>query len=882
MALPDHPGAATEEPAGIMGKQLVIVESPAKAKTINRYLGPEYVVEASVGHVRDLPKSAKGQPIPGVDIEKDFTPSYVVSPGSKKVIANLKKLAKGADEVWFATDLDREGEAIAWHLAEELKIDPASAKRVVFNAITKAQIEQAFANPHAIDMDRVNAQQTRRILDRIVGYQVSPLLWKRVAGGLSAGRVQSVAVRMIVERENLIRAHVPDEHWEVQGFFAVDPSRREDLETAWASLHETSEDDKPVTKKERNRWLGEHNGLAASLVELDEARFDLSVGAEAFQADGHDEPEHIGRIERMAEAIGLSDVSTEVVEDPAGKGPASRRIVVYGTPDPSTLYRVDGITKTRSKSRPGAPFITSSLQSAAASALGFTASRTMRAAQKLYEGITVRGEGQVGLITYMRTDSTHVSPEAIKQVREYIKSEYGDRYLPEKPVHHSSTNRSAQEAHEAIRPTDATRHPDSLPKKLDDDLRKLYRLIWSRFVSGQMVPAEWDRTEVRLARSDTDTGAVFKANGRVLAFDGFYRASGIPASDEQTLPSLEEGDELAPFALDPEQRFSSPPSRFSESALVKQLEKEGIGRPSTYASIIDVIQRRNYVEKLERSFHPTFLGEVVTGKLVEGFPTLMDIGFTKLMEADLDSIAAGESDWVKVLKDFYGPFTDSLEYAYEHMTHAKAETEPAIYKCPECGARTEYRLGKNGRFISCASYPDCKFAATVDRNGKPMLIQRVNVQCPEDGSPMVLRSGRFGPFLASVNYPDVKMVVNLDKKKGIKYPSIPPLETDIPCSKCDKTLNLRNGKRGPWLGCSGFPKCRGRGKWTELEDAKREELENALASHEKENPQVIIKDLEGRVIEEGTPIDVLLIVDDDDQLEIHPDVTPEEAENAGS
>ncbi len=865
-----------------MGKQLVIVESPAKAKTINRYLGPEYVVEASVGHVRDLPKSAKGQPIPGVDIENDFTPSYVVSPGSKKVIANLKKLAKGADEVWFATDLDREGEAIAWHLAEELKIDPGTAKRVVFNAITKAQIEQAFANPHAIDMDRVNAQQTRRIVDRIVGYQVSPLLWKRVAGGLSAGRVQSVAVRMIVERENLIRSHVPDEDWKVEGFFAVDPATRQELQAGWKSLHESVEEGKPITKKERNRWLDEQNGLAASLVQLDGSRFNLSIEADAFQDKAHDEQGHISRIEHMAQTIGMSDVSTELVKDPAGKGPASRRIIIHGELDPSTTYRVEGITQKKSKSRPGAPFITSSLQSAAASALGFTASRTMRAAQKLYEGITVRGEGQVGLITYMRTDSTHVSPEAIKQVREYIKSEFGDRYLPGKPVHHSSTNRAAQEAHEAIRPTDATRDPDSLPKKLDDDLRKLYRLIWNRFVSGQMVPAEWDRTEVRLARSDSDTGAVFMANGRVLAFDGFYRVTGVPVSDEQTLPILKEGDELAPFAFQPEQRFSSPPSRFSESALIKQLEKEGIGRPSTYASIIDVIQRRNYVEKVERSFYPTFLGEVVTGKLVEGFPTLMDIGFTRTMEADLDRIASGDSDWVKVLREFYGPFTESLEYAYEHMTHAKAETEPAIYKCPECGAKTEYRLGKNGRFISCTSYPDCKFAATVDRNGKPMLIQRVNVQCPQDESPMVLRSGRFGPFLASVNYPDVKMVVNLDRKKCIKYPSIPPLQTDIPCSKCDKTLNLRNGKRGPWLGCSGFPKCRGRGKWTELEDSKRDELESALASHEKDNPQVIIKDLEGTTIEEGTPIDVLLIVDENEQLEIHPDAKAEDVENAGS
>jgi DNA topoisomerase-1 len=863
-----------------MSKQLVIVESPAKAKTINRYLGPDYVVEASVGHVRDLPKSAKGQPVPGVDLDNDFAPSYVVSPGSKKVIANLKKLAKAADEIWFATDLDREGEAIAWHLAEELKVDPLKAKRVVFNAITKKQIEHAFANPHGIDMDRVYAQQTRRIVDRIVGYQVSPLLWKRVAGGLSAGRVQSVAVRMIVEREQLIRAHVPDEEWKVSGSFAIDSTKRDTLRSGWEQLDVPNEDGKPTTQKERNRWLSNNGGLAASLVSLDSTRFNLSIGAEDFEVDTYDDTSHVERIEAMAAAIGLINVHTETTPDPNGKGPASRRIAVRGDLDPASLYRVDEITVKKSKSRPGAPFITSSLQSAAASYLGFTASRTMRAAQKLYEGITIRGEGQVGLITYMRTDSTHISPEAIQQVRDYIKEQHGDRYLPEKPVHHSSSNSAAQEAHEAIRPTDATRHPDALPKSLDEDLRKLYRLIWNRFVSGQMVPAEWDRTEVKLARCDIESSAVFSTNGRVLAFDGFYRVSGVPVSeDEQTLPPLKEGDELAPFAFNPEQRFTSPPSRFSESALVKQLEKEGIGRPSTYASIIDVIQRRNYVEKLERSFHPTYLGEVVTGKLVEAFPTLMDISYTRHMEADLDRIATGESNWVEILHAFYGPFIESLEYAYEHMTHAKAETEPAVYMCPECQARTEYRLGKNGRFLSCTNYPECKFAATVDREDRPVLVQRVDVQCPEDSSAMVLRSGRFGPFLASVNYPDVKTVVNLDKKKGIKYPSIPALTTELPCSKCDKTLNLRNGKRGPWLGCSGFPKCRGRGKWTELEDTQRTELEAALEAHETAHPQVIIKDLNGETIEEGTPIDVLLIADEADQLEVHPEAEAEVEKN---
>ena len=861
-----------------MATQLVIVESPAKAKTINRYLGDGFTVEASVGHVRDLPKSAKGQPVPGVDIENGFTPTYIPAPSKKKVITALRKLAKSADEVWFATDLDREGEAIAWHLAEELKIDPSKAKRVVFNAITKQQIQKAFDNPHLIDMDRVNAQQARRILDRIVGYQVSPLLWKRVAGGLSAGRVQSVAVRMIVEREKEIRAFVPDEYWQVEACFALDPDQRKQLGDDWTALHAAaaaSEGGKPVTQKERNRWLRDHNALSASLVEIDGERFNIRITAEGFETQV-DEGGHLDRVAAMASAIGMVDPVVDTTPAPGGAGPASRLIAVRGAIDPATQYRVESITRKKSKSRPGAPFITSSLQAAAANKLGFTASRTMRAAQKLYEGITIRREGQVGLITYMRTDSTHISPEAVKQVRSYIDDEYGATYLPEKPVHHSSTNRAAQEAHEAIRPTDVTRHPDALPASVDDDLRKLYRLIWNRFVSGQMVPAEWERTEVRLLRSDVETGAVFLTKGRVLSFDGYYKVAGVPVSeDEQTLPVLNEGDVMAPFALDPRQRFTSPPSRFSESALVKQLEKEGIGRPSTYASIIDVIQRRNYVEKIDRAFWPTHLGEVVTDKLVEAFPQLMDIGYTRSMEAELDKIASGSANWSEMLQTFYGPFTESLEYAYEHMTHAKAETEPARYACPTCDAQTEYRLGKNGRFLSCTDYPDCKFAATVDREGRPMLVQRVDVQCPEDESPMVLRTGRFGPFLASVNYPETKMVVNLDKKGQIKYPSIPPLETDIPCAKCERTLYLRRGKRGPWLGCSGFPKCRGRGKWADLEDDKQKEMETALAAHETANPQVVIKDLKGEPIEEGTPIDVLMITEEEDQLSIHPDAPPE-------
>jgi DNA topoisomerase-1 len=387
-----------------------------------------------------------------------------------------------------------------------------------------------------------------------------------------------------------------------------------------------------------------------------------------------------------------------------------------------------------------------------------------------------------------------------------------------------------------------------------------------------MVPAIWDRTEFRLRRSDRPTVAELKVAGRALQFDGWYRASGVPSSEtDQTLPDLKEGDELSAFAVEPRQKFTAPPSRYTESALIKHLEREGIGRPSTYASIIEKIQQK-YVEKIERTFHPTAIGEVVTEKLSEAFPRLMDVGYTRSMESDLDRIAADDADWVATLHSFYDPFTESLAAAYESMTHARAEMTPADWKCPECGARTAYRLARSGRrFLSCSAYPDCTFATGVDRDGKPQMEQRVNVACPEDDSPMILRQGRFGPFLASVNYPDVKMVLNVDKKGGLKVPAVPPLLTELKCEKCDKPLNLRNGKRGPWLGCSGFPKCRGRGKWAPLEEDKKTELETALEAHEKANPRPVITRLDGDPIPEGTPIADLLLPGEDVELELFED-----------
>ncbi len=853
------------------GRQLVIVESPAKAKTINKYLGDDFVVHASVGHIRDLPaKAPKGvkMPVPGVDLDNNFSPTYEVLPGKAKTVNELKRLAKDASEIWFATDLDREGEAIAWHLAQELGVEPRDAKRVVFNAITKTEVQRAFSEPHEIDVAKVNAQQARRILDRIVGYQASPLLWKKVARGLSAGRVQSVAVRIVVEREREIEAFVPDEYWKVTAHLALQAGDAPKLTKTWAQLLEQrDEKNKPPTLKVRNAWLAEHKGLKTELVSIGGEKFD--VGCKA------DDPQDLSKqITAVATAVGLIDVTVENTDDPEGKGPATVKRVVVGTLDPKTRYAITSIETRRTTSRPPGPFITSSLQIAAANQLGFTAQRTMRAAQQLYEGIEVPGdEGQVGLITYMRTDSTNLSPEAVAEARKFV-AEFGDEYLPEKPNTWSSSNKDAQEAHEAIRPTAATRRPADLEGSLTPDQFRLYDLIWRRFVAGQMVPAKWDATAVLFERSDTKSGATLKATGRVLAFDGFYKVAGVPtASDEQTLPDLAEGDEAAPFAINPDQKFTSPPPRYSEASLVKTLEAEGIGRPSTYASIISVIQDRRYVEQLERRFYATDLGEVVTDKLVEAFPSLMSVGYTRSMEDELDRIEDDQGDWQDMLTRFHGPFTEALEVAHESMTHAKAETQPALYKCPKCGSQTLYRFGRNGRFLSCSTYPDCDYSAPIDRAGRPLLPERVDVAAPEDRSQMELRNGRFGPFLASINYPATTFVLNLDKKGGIKYPSIPPIETELQCTKCDAPMNLRRGKRGPWLGCSRFPKCRGRMGWNTLEDETKEALEKQLEQHEKANPQPkITRFSNGEEIPEGHPVAELVVEGGVAELEVHPDV----------
>ncbi len=827
------------------GKHLVIVESPTKAKTINKYLGRDYVVMASVGHVRDLPpRNPKGvkNPVPGVDLERDFEPTYEVLSDKKKTITELKRAAKKAADVWFATDLDREGEAIAWHLAESLGVDGSAAKRVVFNAITKSEIEHAFASPRPIDDTRVAAQQARRILDRIVGYQVSPLLWKKVAGKLSAGRVQSVAVRLVVERERAIEAFMPEEYWKITGIFATGLAKAPGLADEWAAFLESSNDKKGRTVREQLAWLGERACVRGELVEVD---------GENFKAVDTDEARGV------AEFLGFAVDDVEEWQDPKGKGMSKFRTRLKGhVADERPDFRVRSIETKRTRSKPPAPFITSTLQQAAANQLGFALQRTMRVAQQLYEGIDIHGaEGQTGLITYMRTDSTHLSGEALNMARGYIGKEWGDKYLPEKPNFYSSSNRDAQEAHEAIRPTDVTITPKRVQKDLSEEQYKLYRLIWERFLASQMVPAEWDATTVLIDAKRGGRTATFRANGRTLVFEGFYKATGLPSGDDAILPKLEEDQELAPLQIDPTQHFTSPPARYTEASLQKKLEEEGIGRPSTYAAIIQTIQDRKYVLQLaprDRRLYATDLGCVVTDKLVEAFPRIMDVAYTREMEDELDKIETEHHDWVEMLHKFYGPFKENLERAHEMMTHAKAEMEPAPYNCPKCGAGTVYRFGKNGRFLSCSQYPDCDYAAPIDREGKPVKAEVSDIACPECGGAMTKRTGRFGPFLGCENYPACKGIVKLDPKKHtVVLPKASPLTTDIPCPKCGEPLYMRDSKRGFWLSCSAFPKCRGRAAWSGVEEEKQKTLEQAWHKHVAENPVPVVRNTKGEVVADG-------------------------------
>ena len=784
----DQPGKRT-------GKNLVIVESPAKAKTINKYLGDQYIVKASMGHVRDLPKSGNA-----VNTET-MQPSYVVieEKGKKDLIRELKKLAAVAPEVYLATDLDREGEAIAWHLKEALKLPDDRVKRVIFNAITKDEVSKAFENPRKLDMGRVNAQQARRVLDRIVGYEISPVLWRKVARGLSAGRVQSVAVRLVVEREREIEAFTPEEYWSITGVFSPknDPNLAKKFSDYLTTIPEDDRiggDDTGPNKKQQQKWLASQDAFEADLVEVAGKRLDQMTQDQT---------------RRVASALGFVITSDQTEHDDAAKGPAKNKVRIKGQLQNPPQFKVASIEKKRSTSRPAPPFITSTLQQAGSTRLGFGAQRTMRAAQSLYEA---------GHITYMRTDSTHLSADALGMVRSFITSEFGPPYLPEKPNFYTSSNKNAQEAHEAVRPTNLKMAPRDVRAMVKDDEARVYELIYNRFVACQMMPAVFDQTSVMLTTSAKDkTGGTtelgFRASGRKLVFDGFMRITGV-SSDDQLLPELAEQQPVYPLVLDPRQHFTSPPARYNEASLIKDLESKGIGRPSTYASIITTIQDRQYVLQQDRRLYATLLGKVVTDKLIQAFPEIMDVTFTADMEAKLDQVEELAIDWVKLLKDFYGPFHASIATALEKLEHAGGMASP--YKDEATGIPLVYRISANGFFLA-SSDPNVKLTKPVDAFGNPTIKQVSQYKCPACGGDMIERKGRFGDYLSCSNYsvkdadgkPSCSTIVPLNKKtRQPDPPKVEPIITNILDAKDGKPYLLRNSKRGPFLGSSNFPKNR--------------------------------------------------------------------------
>jgi DNA topoisomerase I len=732
-----------------LSKGLVIVESPAKAKTIQKYLGKGYTVEASLGHVKDLPKSNLG-----VDIEKDFDTEYIVIPGKEKVLNKLKKLATSAEKIYLAPDPDREGEAIAAHLAEELGNgsrkkkkkkdtdgDGERIRRVAFNEITKRAVQDAFEHPRDIDRNLVDAQQARRVLDRLVGYQVSPLLWDKVRRGLSAGRVQTVALRLIVERDREIKAFEKREYWTIDAH------------------------------------------LAANKPPAFDARF-LGKGEEKIEVPNGEEAEKI----RVA------------------------------------LEKADWVVRTVDKKErrrnAAAPFTTSKLQQDASRKLRFSVKRAMMIAQRLYEGVELGEEGSIGLITYMRTDSTRVSPDAIAEVRNYIGTEYGPTYLPGQP-NTFKEKKEAQGAHEAIRPTSVMRHPDQIKQYLKEDEYKVYKLIWQRFVASQITPAVFDQTTVDIDAKSNADAYWFRVTGSVLKFDGFLKVyeeskEGKDEEDEELkhkLPPLEAGQKLTLKSLNPEQHFTEPPPRYNEASLVKELEERGIGRPSTYATILSTIQERQYVQKLGGKFVPTEIGLVVTDLLVDNFRDIFDFRYTARLEEELDEIEEGKEKWTDALSDFYKRFEKDLHYAEKHMENIKRMEKPTDEKCERCGSPLVIKWGKHGSFFACSSYDKedpntCTFTKEnpidlPDLDSADMQETSQEEYCENCGRVMVLKRGRFGQFMACTGYPDCKTTRRLDQ--GKKVPDIP---LDELCPKCGRNMMIRHGRYGEFTACSGYPDCK--------------------------------------------------------------------------
>jgi DNA topoisomerase I len=713
-------------------KSLVIVESPAKANTINKYLGKEFIVKASLGHVKDLPKSKLG-----VDIEHNFEPVYEPIKGKEKVIKELQAAAKSAGRIFLAADPDREGEAICQHLKEILDGNNAEVYRVLFNEITPKAILAAMENPGRINQHIVDAQQARRILDRLVGYQVSPLLWDKVRRGISAGRVQTVALRMIVDREREVLAFTPEEYW----------------------------------------------SITAKLEGQQPPQFDarlVKIKGKTAEVKNQAEADHILEVAKSGEFI------------------------------------VDSVVKKEKKRNPVPPFITSKLQQDAARRLRFTVKKTMMLAQRLYEGIELGEEGRIGLITYMRTDSTRVSDDAMQMVRSYVSDVYGATYLPEKPVIYKS-KKDAQDAHEAIRPTFVGRTPDDLKSYLSDDEFKLYKLIWMRFVASQMNPAVYDLTTVEIKVKDY----LFRETGRVMKFDGFLKVyeestdeDARPLAEDQeddiTLPPLTEGEKLSLIGITPRQHFTEPPPRYTEASLVKALEEKGIGRPSTYATILTTIQDREYVTKDQGKFRPTELGTVVTDMLVKHFEDIFDLQYTARMEEELDDVEEGKMTWVEALDEFYKKFEKDLKLASKNMENLKAQEIPTGEACEKCGSPMVKKWGQFGSFIACSAYPECKNTKEIApeepaKQGEGAADSEPE-PCENCGKPMALKRGRFGQFLACTGYPECKTTRKIASDRTPRKPDIPLDET---CPQCGEAKLVRKeGRFGEFIACGNYPKCK--------------------------------------------------------------------------
>ena len=700
-----------------MAKYLVVVESPAKARTINKFLGPSYIVKASYGHVRDLPRSSLG-----VDVARNFEPKYVQLQESRKAVKDLQNAATKVDRILLATDPDREGEAIGWHVAALLAKTEKPTDRVVFNEITKRSVREAAKHPRPIDESLVDAQQARRILDRLVGYMISPLLQFGMQRGLSAGRVQSVAVRIVCEREEAIRNFVSREYWTLDGVFLT--PRNEGFTARLSKIR----GEKAELEKEEQ--------VQAVLQNLDGAEF-----------------------------------------------------------------RVASVERKEVKRRPYPPFITSSLQQEASRKLGFAPRKTMVIAQQLYEGIAIGEEGRVGLITYMRTDSTRLAQEAIQDVRQYIGANFERAMLPEQPNVYRS-KKGAQDAHEAIRPTLTGHTPEAMARYLDADQLKLYTLIWKRFVACQMMPAVFDQTAVDVEAR----GHIFRATGSVVKFKGFLvmyeETQEDPSDDEESgglLPEVKEGEAARLQEYKPEQHFTQPPPRFTEASLIRALEENGIGRPSTYAQIMNTIVERGYVVREKRRLAPTPLGEEVNRVLVANFPDILNINFTAELENELDEVEEGQREWHDLLRTFYAQFEKDLRAAQHKIV---TETVGEDVKCPECGGELEFMSGRFGPYLRCVRHPDCEGRVNVKRKKEE---EPSGVNCPECGAPMVYRRSRYGKFLGCSRYPECKYTL---KKDGKEKKQAEPVGLKCPQDGCEGELVWRAGRGKRFIGCSRYPKCR--------------------------------------------------------------------------